>query len=153
MEEKYIIVEGEKDRRLLAAILPQLASHVKLVAADGYSAAISKAATVMSYLHKDTLLALDADTLDDRAAAEKQKFVNDYLKSSRNGNQFELVLFKPSLLDYLIGYENSWANETKMLERNIQIVRLWQELANNPNSFTQYQSLPMLQEIKVFAGL
>jgi len=110
MEEKYIIVEGEQDRRLLAAIWPELASHIKLVAASGYSAALSKAATVLSYLHKDALLALDADTADDRVATEKEQFVKDYLKSSNNDNQFKLILFKPSLPDYLIGYNDSFSN-------------------------------------------
>jgi len=153
MEEKYIIVEGELDRRLLIAILPQLASHIKLVAADGYSAAISKAATVMSYLHKDALLALDADTADDRAVAEKEQFVKDYLKSSRNDNQFELVLFKPSLPDCLIGYNESFTNEAKILKRNVQMVHLWKELNANPTSFTKYKDLPALQEIKAFAGV
>lgn len=151
MDEKYIIVEGEQDRRLLAAILPSLASHVKLVAADGYSAALSKAATVLSYLHKDALLALDADTADDRVAAEKEQFVQDYLKTSRNGNKLALVLFKPSLSDYLIEYTGSFTNESSMLTRNIQMARLWQELNANPASFTKYQSLPEMQEIKLFA--
>jgi len=39
-----------------------------------------------------------------------------------------------------------------MLGRNVQIVRLWQELIANPTSFTKYQDLPELQEIKAFAG-
>ena len=153
MEEKYIIVENEQDRRLLAAILPQLGSHIKLIAADGYSAALSKAATVMSYLHKDTLLALDAATTDDRAAAEKEEFVEAYLKSSRNGNQLKLVMFKPSLPDYLIGYEESFTNEKKMLRRNMQIVRLWQNLNADPGSFTKYQALPDLEKIRAFTEM
>jgi hypothetical protein len=153
MEDKYIIVEGEQDRRLLAAILPQLAVHAKLVSADGYSAALSKAATVLSYLHKDALLALDADTTDERVAAEKKQFVNDYLKSSRNGNRFELVLFKPTLLDRLLGDDEWFTNEDKRLARNLRLVKFWNELSNNPTSFTRYQDLPALQEIRAFAGV
>lgn len=151
MTGKFIIVEGEKDRQLLAAILPHLAPTVKLVAAGGYSAALSKAATVLSYLHQNTLLILDADTNDDQAAAEKKQFIHDYLKSSRNGNRFELVLFKPSLPDYLLGYEESFTNENKMLSRDIRMMRLWQDLEANPTSFEQYQKLPGMRGIIAFA--
>lgn len=149
MDGKFIIVEGELDRQLLAAILPALPPQVKLVAAGGYSAALSKAATVLAYLHQDALLALDADTLDEHAALEKQQFVYDYLKGSRNGNQLELTLFKPTLLDYLTGYMDVMAGGEIITNRKPDKERIKEVLATP--DLAKYWELPAIKSIMAFA--
>jgi len=149
MDGKFIIVEGELDRQLLAAILPALPAHIKLVAAGGYSAALSKAATVLAYLHQDALLALDTDTTDDQAALEKQQFVYDYLKGSRNGNQFELTLFRPTLLDYLTGYMDVMTDGEIITTRKPAKERIQEVLA--AADLTKYWELPAIKSIVAFA--
>lgn len=149
MDGKFIIVEGELDRQLLAAILPSLPPQVKLVAAGGYSAALSKAATVLAYLHQDALLALDTDTTDDRAALEKQQFVYDYLKGSRNGNQLELTFFKPTLLDYLTGYMDIMTDGEIITNRKPDKERIQEVVATD--DLTKYWELPAIKSIIAFA--
>lgn len=149
MSGKFIIVEGELDRQLLEAILPALPSQIKLVAAGGYSAALSKAATVLAYLHQDALLALDADTVDEWAALEKQQFVYDYLRGSRNGNQLELTLFKPTLLDYLTGYMDVMSGGRMSTTRKSDKERIAEVLATA--DLTKYWELPEIERIVTFA--
>ena len=149
MNGKFIIVENEADRQLLAAVLPSLPSEVKLVAAGGYSAALSKAATVLAYLHQDALLALDADTTDEQAALEKQQFVLDYLRGSRNGNQLELTLYKPSLLDYLTGYEDAMVAGSITTNRKPDSER--REELLTVVDLAGYRELPAIKKIIAFA--
>ena len=164
MKNKFVIMEGDDDMHLLEALLPEQLGRAEVVAAGGHSAALSAAASVLSYLKKDTLLLLDSDTTSERGAAEKRQFVESYLRPSRSGSRFELVLFEPTLLDYLLVHADSGALDQgpttgygvlvsqSQSRRKSATKHLLAQLKGSPDTRRALRQLPEITRIIAFAA-
>lgn len=94
-KEVVIITEGDFDAKVLNKIFADN-SNVKIMAASGYSSAISKARSLMSHLpNTRIILLLDTDTLDQREIDEKQDFVSSFMNIRLHENDIKVVWAVP----------------------------------------------------------
>lgn len=97
-EAAYIITEGKLDAELIKAILPGLTENpekIAILAAPGYSAALSIAESVLIQTQRPVLLVIDADTIDELRIREKKTFIQQYVRI--NGMTCQVAFAVPSL--------------------------------------------------------
>lgn len=95
----YIVTEGDFDKDLIEILVPeQYQEKVSVLSAGGYSAALSMARSILSARHKaKTILVVDADTVDEKDAEEREDFIRSYMHRISADNRFAILLQKPEI--------------------------------------------------------
>lgn len=94
----YIITEGKFDAEFIKWILPDLTERpetIDILAAPGYSSALSIAESVLVQTHRPVLLVIDADTTDELRIREKRTFIEQYVRV--NGMTCQVAFAVPML--------------------------------------------------------
>ncbi len=86
-----IITEGEFDAKVLKKLLSGKAfnNHIDILSANGYSSALSKVKSLLTLRNKKVILLLDTDTVENDAIKEKEDFVNYYINTTLNKDNFK----------------------------------------------------------------
>jgi len=96
MIQKIIVTEGKTDGLLLEKMFSGL-NNIKIMAASGYSSALSLASSILSHHKKPVLLLLDADSNDKTDIEKRYQFVENYLNMATPGAIFKVILFEPKM--------------------------------------------------------
>jgi len=88
-----IITEGKFDAEALTEILKDknLGAEYKIISAGGYSSALSKARSLLSFGDQKVLLLLDTDSVEKDKIDEKKEFVDFYVSGKNNSEYFKAV--------------------------------------------------------------
>jgi 5S rRNA maturation endonuclease (ribonuclease M5) len=86
-----IITEGEFDAKILQRLLKDKRFKIKyeVIPANGYSSALSKVKSLMTVGNKRIILLLDADTTEESELKHKEDFVNSYVNTNLNKDNFK----------------------------------------------------------------
>ncbi len=98
LKSAYIITEGKFDAELVKGLLPDLTGQpdeIDVLAAPGYSAALSIAESVLFQTQRPALLLVDADTDDEMRIREKKTFIEQYVRV--NGMTCQVILAVPTM--------------------------------------------------------
>lgn len=90
-KEVTIVTEGEFDAQILKRLLGEKMPNVtiNILAAMGYSSALSKVKSLLTIRNKNIVLILDADTVDKNEIRQKEDFVNSYVNTNLNKENFK----------------------------------------------------------------
>lgn len=94
----YIITEGKFDAAFIKQLLPDLTEQpekIDILAAPGYSSALSIAESVLVQTQRPVLLVIDADTTDEIRIREKRTFIEQYVRI--NGMTCRVAFAVPAL--------------------------------------------------------
>jgi hypothetical protein len=92
----YIITEEAFDKALLEKILPStLLTNVEILSSGGYSAALSKASSILSYWHEPVILMVNAQSNNMEAIRAKRSFIYEILSATASDALFKIVLVEP----------------------------------------------------------
>ncbi len=88
-----IITEGKFDAEVLEKLLraKSYKSDFEIIAANGFSSALSKVKTYLSTKNKHILLILDSDTISETDISEKKDFVNTYINTKLYHKRLKIV--------------------------------------------------------------
>jgi len=86
-----IITEGEFDAKVLNKLLKdkKFTNRYEILSASGYSSALSKVKSLMTFKNKKIILLLDTDTIEKNEIKQKEDFVNSYVNSGLNNDNFK----------------------------------------------------------------
>lgn len=86
-----IITEGEFDAKVLHKLLKDKKFKIKyeILSANGYSSALSKVKSLMTIRSKKIILLLDTDTIEKNEIRQKEDFVNSYVNTPLNKDNFK----------------------------------------------------------------
>jgi hypothetical protein len=92
----YIITEEVFDKLLLEKVLPStLLSKVEILSSGGYSAALSKASSILSYWQEPVILMVNAQSNNLDAVRAKRSFIYEILSATASDSLFKIVLIEP----------------------------------------------------------
>jgi 5S rRNA maturation endonuclease (ribonuclease M5) len=100
MEREIIIVtEGEFDAEVLEKLLEgkRFEFNYKILPASGYSSALSKVKSLLTFRDKKIILLLDTDSTYETEMREKKEFVNSYINTNFNKEYFKVFWAEPEL--------------------------------------------------------
>lgn len=109
-KEVTIVTEGEFDAQILKRLLCEKMPNVtiNILAAMGYSSALSKVKSLLTIRNKNIVLILDADTVDKNEIRQKEDFVNSYVNTNLNKENFKAFWAVPE-------FEIIFLNNTKFM--------------------------------------
>lgn len=86
-----IITEGEFDAKVLNKLLKdkKFSNRYEILSASGYSSALSKVKSLMTFRNKKIILLLDTDTIEINEIKQKEDFVNSYINIGLNKDNFK----------------------------------------------------------------
>jgi len=165
MTLRYFVVEGKEDEAYLKLLLPSnLIQNTKIMAASGYSSALSTVQTLLSLTPLPISFFFDTDSCFEEKTIEKKQFIQSYLGSPANLTlipfepEIEILFFyKKVLLEKIIGKEiddESWQRGQyqqskrmllKLIGEKNHINFLQQRLT--PDVVQELQKNPILQDI------
>ncbi|MCU0433376.1 MAG: hypothetical protein MUC87_07990 [Bacteroidia bacterium] len=107
-----IITEGEFDAKVLNRLLKdkKFAIRYEILSANGYSSALSKVKSLMTFRNKKIILLLDTDTIEKNEIEQKKDFVNSYVNSSLSKDNFKVFWAIPE-------FEIIFLDNKKFLEK------------------------------------
>lgn len=92
----YIITEEAFDKQLLEKVLPSaILAKVEILSSGGYSAALSKASSILSYWHEPIILIANAQSNNNEAIRAKRSFIYEILSATASDSLFKIVLVEP----------------------------------------------------------
>lgn len=86
-----IITEGEFEAMVLKKLFENESFIVEyeILSANGYSSALSKVKSLLTFRDKKIILLLDTDTIETNEIRQKEDFVNSYINTNLNKNNFK----------------------------------------------------------------
>lgn len=86
-----IITEGKFDAMVLKKLFEDKPFRIKfeILAANGYSSALSKVKSLLTFRDKEIILLLNTDTIETLEIRQKEDFVNSYINTNLNKNNFK----------------------------------------------------------------
>lgn len=95
MTLRYFVVEGKEDEAYLRLLLPSnLIQDTKIMAASGYSSALSTVQTLLTLTPLPISFFFDTDSCSEEKTVEKKQFIQSYLGNPAN---LTLVPFEPEI--------------------------------------------------------
>ena len=92
----YIVTEEAFDKLLLEKVLPStLLSNVEILSSGGYSAALAKASSILSYWQEPVILMVNAQSNNLDAIRAKRSFIYEILSATASDSLFKIVLVEP----------------------------------------------------------
>ena len=92
----YIVTEEAFDKLLLEKVLPSaILANVEILSSGGYSAALSKASSILSYWHEPIILIANAQSNNNEAIRAKRSFIYEVLSATASDSLFKIVLVEP----------------------------------------------------------
>ena len=92
-----IITEGKFDAMVLEKLFEKELFRInfQILPANGYSSALSKVKSLLTFRDKEIILLLDTDTIETSEIRQKEDFVNSYININLNKNNFKVFWAKP----------------------------------------------------------
>jgi len=98
MSRAYVVVEGATDADILRRVLPRdLVEDVEFVVANGRSAAMSLARSILVVKRAPVALVVDADTNDEVAVKEQLDLLRYYMSYGAGAAPFEVLAAVPEI--------------------------------------------------------
>jgi len=128
----YIIVEAPSNAALLKHLLPNSQVYgVRLVTVNGKYAALSMAVSIRANRHASLVLVLDADSENEEAKRESERFYKELLNRGDSETEAMLVFPRPNLASIL--FKDRRLAE-RLFERRFDDAT-WFAAHNNPKAF------------------
>ena len=98
-----IVVEGRRDQELIGAVMDAvLTGGARVVLAGGRSHAVSMAGTMLTLREEPVVLAIDADTSEERLIGEQRSNLHALLNRAASPSRWCLALFVPEIESVLV---------------------------------------------------
>jgi len=98
MIQKYLIAETDIGMFLLTKLLPkEISSRIRFIKGNGYSAAVSKARSVLASSSLPVFLVLDSGTVNRIRVEEKKEYVFEMLRQMASPDRFDIFVFVPEI--------------------------------------------------------
>ena len=98
MKEIYVITEGNSDRDILEAILPErVLQNIQFIVGSGRYSAQSLARSMLAVEQIPVAIITDADTNDNAAIREQRELLHYLLNQASSGTAFQVLLAVPEI--------------------------------------------------------
>lgn len=132
----YIITEGKNDAIIIDALIENIGEkeNFSILTADGFSALLSKAGTVLITESDNVIVLTDSDSNDESKIKDREIFIKYILRYEIYKNRLKIILSKPEIEIAFFNNKSFFEDFFKMEISNIQ----WKQMQQAPKQYLHF---------------